>query len=174
MAVVPLKQYQVAAIPPRQTLAALQTKLQDKGLITIPLDIKQVAAFLGLELLYEIMDKDMSGYLEIKGGRWVIGVNSLHHPSRQQFTIAHEIAHYWLHGDSCWQFRDKTFARRTGDPDPKEREADAFAAALLMPEELLRQTISSGSQSLQGLAETFGVSALAMKFRLGELGYAVR
>ena len=164
MAVVQLKQNRPAPPLSRQTFVELQTRLRNKGLVQIPLDVEQIAEFLGLELLYEIMDKDMSGYLEFKGGRWVIGVNALHHPSRQRFTVAHEIAHFWLHGDSCSQFRDKTFARRTGDADPNEREADAFAAALLMPEDLLREAISDGCQSLQALAEKFGVSALAMRF----------
>jgi Zn-dependent peptidase ImmA (M78 family)/DNA-binding XRE family transcriptional regulator len=48
---------------------------------------------------------------------------------RQIFSIAHELAHLVLHQDSYGKTSDEI-------PDDQEREADAFAAAFIMPEEL--------------------------------------
>jgi Zn-dependent peptidase ImmA (M78 family) len=52
-----------------------------------------------------------------------------------------------------------------------EREADAFAAELLMPEDQVRAAIRNGNRSLNDLASEFGVSSLAMKYRLQGLRY---
>lgn len=139
----------------------------------LPLNILQVAEYLGLEVVEEPMDDDMSGFLEIRSGRWVAGVNSFHHVNRKRFTIAHEIAHFLLHSDGQTEFRDRTFARRANDPSHMEREADQFAADLLMPANDVRKKISSGITSLSALAAQFGVSALAMKYRVQNLGYQV-
>ncbi|MGY3230093.1 Zn-dependent peptidase ImmA (M78 family) [Luteibacter sp. HA06] len=63
--------------------------------------------------------------------------------------------------------------RRTNDPSRMEREADQFAAELLMPADDVKQKIAAGETSLSALAAQFGVSALAMKYRVQNLGYLV-
>lgn len=151
----------------------LNERLSAAGLAQVPMNIEAVAEFLGLEVVEEIMDNDLSGYLEERNGSWIVGVNALHHKNRRRFSIAHEIAHYVLHVGQQQQFRDTTFARRTSESNPMERDADNFAANLLMPENRVRELISSGVTTLSGLAENFGVSALAMKYRVKELGYQV-
>ena len=155
------------------SLDALWQRLQVAGLTGIPLNIGAVAEFLGLEVVEEIMDDDLSGYLEYRQGTWVAGANALHHRNRRRFTIAHEIAHYVLHRDRAASFHDRTFARRATSSDEMEREADRFAANLLMPEDSVREAIRKGATSVATLAEQFGVSALAMKFRVQSLGYQV-
>ena len=119
------------------------------------------------------MDDDLSGYLEFRGGVWMVGVNAFHHPNRKRFTIAHEIAHFVLHSGQQASFHDRTFARRADDANPMEREADRFAAQLLMPEADVRELIRLGVTTLSGLAGHFGVSALAMRYRVQNLGYQV-
>lgn len=151
----------------------LRQRLSDAGLLRVPVNVVAIAEFLGLEIVEEPMADDLSGYLEVRSGSWVVGVNSLHHPNRKRFTIAHEIAHFVLHSGQKKSFHDQTFARRNDDPNPMEREADRFAAELLMPEADVRQMISSGNTTLSGLAAEFGVSALAMKYRVQNLGYRV-
>jgi len=154
-------------------LDALRRRLATAGLSNIPMNINAVAEFMGLEVVEEIMDDDLSGYLEYRQGAWVAGVNALHHKNRRRFTIAHEIAHYVLHRDRAASFHDRTFARRATSTDVMEREADQFAANLLMPEASVRQAIKAGATSVAALAEAFGVSALAMKYRVQSLGYQV-
>ncbi len=54
-----------------------------------------------------------------------------------------------------------------------EREADAFAAQLLMPTEALVADVRGGITNVHILAERYQVSGLAMKYRLLNLGYKV-
>jgi Zn-dependent peptidase ImmA (M78 family) len=157
----------------RQAETDLHARLAAAGLLTIPLNVQAVAEFLGLEVVEEPMDDDLSGYLERRGGTWVVGVNAFHHINRKRFTIAHEIAHFMLHSAQQASFHDRTFSRRATDPSPMEREADRFAAELIMPEPMVRNLIASGVTSLSALAERFRVSALAMNYRVKNLGYQV-
>jgi Zn-dependent peptidase ImmA (M78 family) len=174
MAIVRKKTHQpTAATAGRMTGPELVARLKAAKLMRLPLNVSAVAEYLGLEVIEEPMDDDMSGFLEIRSGRWVVGVNAFHHLNRKRFTIAHEIAHFLLHSDGKTEFHDRTFARRTNDPSPMEREADQFAADLLMPADEVRQHIASGVTSLSALASQFGVSALAMKYRVQNLGYQV-
>jgi Zn-dependent peptidase ImmA (M78 family) len=170
------KQVPANATPHRDvvtSLDSLRQRLEAAGLTSIPMNINAVAEFLGLDVIEEIMDDDLSGYLEFRQGAWVAGVNALHHKNRRRFTIAHEIAHYVLHRDRAVSFHDRTFARRASSTDEMEKEADRFAANLLMPENSVRQSIKNGATSVTALAEIFGVSALAMKYRVQSLGYQV-
>ena len=68
---------------------------KSKGLETEPLNVSELASLLGIIVRYEPMQNDDSGSLkkERKTGIWIMTINSLHHPHRQRFTIAHEIAH---------------------------------------------------------------------------------
>lgn len=86
---------------------------------------------------------------------------------RNRFTIAHELGHVVLGHvtDERSPKRDTTF---TND-DPDERYANAFAAALLMPEKFVRKLYRS-ARNIQELADAFGVSTAAMNFRLKNLG----
>lgn len=156
------------------SLNQLVESLKSAGLYRVPVPIMDVAEYVGLEVVEEVMDDDISGYLELKGGRWVIGINRLHHRNRQRFTIAHEIAHYLLHRQLKTSFIDQTFARRENDRTKMEREADEFAAALLMPEEEVNSLIRGGDMSLESLANAFQVSTLAMRFRALKIGYGVK
>jgi hypothetical protein len=64
-------------------------------------------------------------------------------PIHVRFCIAHEIGHYVL--GTTWPLTD--FPRR---PDPRaEKEADAFAAGLLMPHGTVRQTLRARGISLR-------------------------
>lgn len=176
MAVVRKKIRQIGPVmSDAQLQVNLHQRLTEAGLLSVPVNILAVAEFLGLEVVEEPMDDDLSGYLEERSGTWVVGVNSLHHRNRKRFTIAHEIAHFVLHSSEKNSFHDQTFARRNGSEgtNTMEREADRFAADLLMPESDVRRLIASGVTTLSGLAEHFGVSALAMKYRVLNLGYQV-
>ena len=41
----------------------------------------------------------MSAVLVQKAKTATIGVNALHHPNRQRFSVAHELGHYLMHAD---------------------------------------------------------------------------
>jgi Zn-dependent peptidase ImmA (M78 family)/transcriptional regulator with XRE-family HTH domain len=68
-------------------------------------------------------------------------------PARQRFTLAHELGHL-LAGDDHGLHLDKDIFDKAQQRDVTELRANAFAAALLMPEDRLRQAVGS-----QGLSE---------------------
>lgn len=150
-----------------------------------PVPVKKLARMKGAKIRYEPYEDDnqeLSGVLFREGDKKIIGVNSLHAPVRQRFTIAHEIGHLLLHTDDDL-FVDGTVQAFSRDQksrqatDRKEIDANQFAAALLMPKQFLAERIQEGRtvnlSRLYELAEEFRVSAEAMTFRLSNLDYMV-
>jgi Zn-dependent peptidase ImmA (M78 family) len=90
-------------------------------------------------------------------------VNAAEVPWRQRFTVAHEIGHILLHplGEA---FRDRTFAG-----NEQERQANAFAADLLMPLWMVEPYAMKHGADSQRIAAIFEVSEQAMNIRLGNL-----
>lgn len=138
---------------------------------TEPLDVLSLVRAMGLTVRFEPMENQTSGKLvkDKKSGRWIILVNSLHHPHRQRFTIAHELAHYCMHSPRQDTFEDMAFFRKDNFP-PYEREANRFAAELLMPEKSFREQVTKSPQ-VESIAKYFKTSSSAVIYRAEELGY---
>ena len=159
--------------------------LIEKELFVANFDIKLLAENLKIQLIEKDLNDEVSGFFVITNNKPVITYKSdSSNPNRTRFTIAHEIGHYILHSKDQPIFIDKTpqvmyrnIASTTGEI-LREREANAFAAALLMPKELLVQEINNApityvDDTIHYLSERFGVSHQAMSFRLSNLGYDV-
>ena len=154
--------------------------LRSAGIKGPPVDVERVANDLGIRVELSDLGDDCSGVLVREGDRAVIGVNWDHHPNRQRFTIAHEIAHFDLHEETTYvdsgyrvNFRDLESGSGT---KTEEIEANAFAASLLMPEAWVRAEfkekgfeLTDDGGDLEALAKLFGVSTQAMTFRLIKL-----
>ena len=153
--------------------AVVFARLEEVGLLTVPVDVHAIAEYLGVEVVEEVMDDEISGYIEPRKAGWVIGINAFHNSLRQRFTVAHELGHFVLHRPGE-RITDITFARRMGQRDPIEVEADGFAANLLMPETAFRRLIQDGERSLEKVASHFKVSLLAARVRAQSLGYGVQ
>lgn len=151
--------------------------------ITLPIRIEDVALSEGIKVLPYDLGEDVSGFLAIENGQVVIGYNQNESRVRRRFTIGHELGHYYLHRDHSSLFVDKLFrAYRTsaGNNNPNteklEQQANAFAAAILMPEHLIHKEITKiqidlGSEDgMKELAKIFDVSTIAMHYRLTNLG----
>lgn len=136
-------------------------------------DIEQVAKWQNINIVYDQMDSSISGYLKMVDGQWVIGVNRLHNPKRQRFTIAHELGHYYMHKEKNVAFEDTTFFRNN-DSTSIEYSANEFAANLLMPEDRVKAAIKSGVKSIEKLSTIFNVSVAAIKYRVVALGYKLK
>jgi Zn-dependent peptidase ImmA (M78 family) len=147
-----------------------------------PVPVEKIAATQGAQLTYTAFDGDVSGVLYRESNRVLIGVNSTHAPTRQRFTIAHEIGHLLMH-----EGRPVVVDRlvrvninlRDGTSSREENEANAFAAELLMPRNLIASEIERFLQRarrvvpqelVDELSSTFRVSAEAMSYRLENLG----
>jgi Zn-dependent peptidase ImmA (M78 family) len=154
------------------------------GTKTIPTPVDAIAKALGAMITYEALDRDIAGILFRDDKRTVIGVNSAHAVVRQRFTIAHELGHLQLHkGHSVHVDRVRVNFRDVNSSTAHDREeiaANAFAAALLMPPELVVETVAQYMQKAPGLtidelteslSERFRVSRQAMEYRLKNLGF---
>ncbi|WP_444931656.1 ImmA/IrrE family metallo-endopeptidase [Microbulbifer sp. SSSA002] len=144
---------------------------KEKGIDTDPINISDLAAALGIAVRYEPLADDQSGSLKKcpKTERWVMTINSLHHPHRQRFTIAHEIGHRIKHAEQQNDFSDKIFFRN-GETNRIEVEANQFAAELLMPENSFRNYIKNNSAKVEDIAKYFKVSSMAVRYRAKKLG----
>jgi Zn-dependent peptidase ImmA (M78 family) len=135
-----------------------------------PLDVEELARSYGVTLKRRPLGDDISGHLKLENGRWQITTNSLHHPNRQRFTVAHELAHFLLHTGDAEEFVDKKLFRDEAR-NPQESEANRFAGELLMPEEEFRSFVKETSSSVADIADHFAVSPLAVRTRARQLGF---
>lgn len=148
---------------------------------TAPIQVDKCAQYLNIELRALELDENVSGFLLIKEKTAHIGYNKADNKKRQRFTIAHEIAHFILHDKSSTLYIDKSngvFFRdinsSTGELR-QEREANSFAASLLMPrklvsEELQKIKTENKDSAIKKLSHAFNVSEQAMTIRLNNLG----
>ena len=90
---------------------------------------------------------------------------------RRRFTIAHEVGHFILHPGRLAPERSG-MANEAMRLD--EREADLFAAELLMPEHMVRRATLEEGADARVLADRFEVSEAAMSLRLRRLGLCER
>jgi Zn-dependent peptidase ImmA (M78 family) len=164
--------------------------LATNNIQTAPVNINKIAKNLDIQIIKQSTDDKIAGFL-IKGfadKNALIGVNEKHHPNRQRFTIAHEIGHYFLHHYEGVHFdshntglqvylRDDLSSEGTS---AEEREANLFAAELLMPRSILISDVVKFSEyylledrdtSIQKLAHKYKVSAAALTYRLVNLGF---
>lgn len=169
--------------------------LRKSGVYEPPVPVQQIAQDLGIHVRYQPMkgDSDVSAVLKRDEGVAIIGVNSSHAPHRQRFSIAHELGHYFLHSDdelfidfaSMIQGK-RSHYRNSLSSQAKNREemdANAFAAALLMPRSMVERKLdeyleeqpqATSDNVVAELAAVFHVSREAMNFRLLNLGLLVR
>lgn len=151
-------------------------KAHDEGLYTgNSLNIEDVIKSFGdIKLVYKPMDANQSGSLTNIDGKWIICINENHNIKRQRFTLAHELGHYILHKEKNVEFVDTAFFR-SDEMDSIEYHANEFAARLLMPETSVRELIDNEHiKNIGILAERFGVSSAAMKYRVLSLGYKMK
>jgi Zn-dependent peptidase ImmA (M78 family) len=127
--------------------------------LELPVPVDSIAEdLLGLQIVE--IDMECSGMLLPVERR--ILVNAGEHETRRRFTVAHELGHWicqCLEGSA-----EPVFCRaqdiETDADRAREREANVFAAELLMPEYAVRELGENA----------FGVSDLAYRWRLYSFG----
>jgi Zn-dependent peptidase ImmA (M78 family) len=153
--------------------------LTSLGIRVIPVPVDKIAKSLGARVRFSPLDDELSGFVYIKDGVPIIGVNSLHNPNRQRFTIAHEIAHLQLHRDFITsavhvdkKFTESVLKRDAASATGTERlevEANQFAAALLMPGDILDKLLEESpidiedGSCIEDWADEFVVSKTALQ-----------
>ena len=136
-----------------------------------PVDLDGMAAALGVAVIRDpSLPAGISGKIERSGRGFRIVVNGTHGPLRQRFTLAHEIAHYVLHRDLIGDgVTDDAMYRSGRLSDDYERQANRYAADLLMPARLIRAAWREGVRSFADMAARFDVSAEAARIRMRDL-----
>jgi len=130
---------------------------------------EQITVTTNSDLEFEGID----GLIQKNNGQVEIVLNPHSPHNRQRFTFAHELGHYFLGHltDEAPCFRDNKQSYDLYHFDPKETQANNFAAALLMPEEKINDLIlNQDITSIPILAKIFKVSEQAMRIRLKNLG----
>lgn len=134
-----------------------------------PVDLDKIAKDLGFNILKYPFPEKRKGMVLIEKGVKAIGVNSNHPICMQRYTIAHELGHF-LNGHEHEENKFINDDKRFFDPYFKqEREADGFAAELLMPVDFLNKDLSEIGLDLDKLTELYQVSKKAMDIRLKNL-----
>ncbi len=135
-----------------------------------PVDVEGLARALDLKIVRRILPDNESGKIECDAaGPCVVTVNAIHPRTRQRFTLAHEIAHFILHRDEIGDGITDNGMYRSGRPERIEREANRYAADILMPWRLVIEKVRSGKSTAIELAREFDVSAAVAEIRLKEL-----
>ncbi|MGH3005447.1 MAG: ImmA/IrrE family metallo-endopeptidase [Gaiellaceae bacterium] len=139
------------------------------GSLELPVPVEAIAEdLLGLSV-GESESLEVSGML--LAAERQVWLNATEVAPRRRFTLAHEVGHWVC---QCLEGRTAPVDCRADEVGVSEgraleREANVFAAELLMPERLVRERFSG---SVADASACFGVSEEAIHWRLFNLGLA--
>lgn len=163
--------------------ATIERLLIDHTIMRAPVPVYRIAKACGARISVSFLEADLSGFLYRDNEQVVIGINIHHSQVRQNFTVAHELGHFLLHGQAKLQVDHEFQLRLRNDlssqgTDDSEREANFFAASLLMPKKFLALDLEGedyvdllDGKFIHSLARKYGVSIQALVNRLKNLGY---
>lgn len=136
-----------------------------------PIDVEAIAADLGAQIVRkDDLPDDVSGKVErIGDDQFRITVNAKHSPQRQRFTIAHEIAHIVMHTDLIGDGIVDDGLYRSPLGGIVERQANVYAATILMPAPLVRAAWRDGVKDFAGMSRLFDISTEVARIRMKEL-----
>ena len=152
-----------------------QKDILDRYLAEYPVKLGQLAKELEVSIKVSSMNTGVSGQIMKEGDHYTIRVNRHEARERQRFTIAHELAHFFLHKpviDSSPDGIKDNVLYRSGEPERIEYEANRLAADIVMPMPLVAKVLSDEfggvvtEATIESLAARFQVSKAAMEIRL--------
>ncbi len=140
---------------------------EEFGVTAPPVDPIRIARGVGITIYFVIFEPDkqnISGFFDYD--ERAIFVNRDEYPLRQTFTIAHELGHKILHEEWARSSDYRVLLRDSNyqSEDPHEKEANVFAADLLVPRFLLDQYWQR--LNVDQLSTLFAVSVPMIKNRL--------
>ncbi len=148
---------------------------------SVPVNIEAAIKSLGISLQKNAnLTPGIAGHIKrTDHDSYEIASTQHDHYFRQRFTLAHELGHYVLHRsligvgiDDDTKYRSTELGEfyNTSIEDVHERQANSFAANVLMPEQKVRDAVHEGRRTLKDVAREFQVSPSAMRWRLKNLG----
>jgi Zn-dependent peptidase ImmA (M78 family) len=155
-----------------KAIRAANELLAIHNVISAPVPVIEIARDEGLSVFsislerYHRLDKPVCAALDIE--RKLIFIEEKDCHERQRFSIAHELGHWRIHPNELKDHPEIGIVFRApieGETVAIEREANCFAANLLIPKKLLRYWFAR-IQNQHQLAEIFAVSSDVIGWRL--------
>ncbi len=159
-----------------QAVQSLAKRFLRKHDITVPTDLKKILKMLNADLVYIEIEKPrcVSGVLIQVGDcrdNFVIGINALNSEYHRRFALAHEIAHIILNHFETGMVLHADMDNFLLSPYPMEREANIFAAELLIPTGHFKSIVyESGLRNVEQLCRMYQVCEPAMQIKMREIG----
>ena len=149
-------------------------RIIDKYTDSYPVKLSRIIEDFDIELRF-VFRPDYSGRIfRIEEDRYRIECNPMHVKTRQRFTIAHELGHFFMDREDIDRLSmlEDNAIYRSGLSTEKEVRANKFAADLLMPMHFIAHVIDSSIKKKQPItpkdvAKLFEVSEQAIRIRLG-------
>lgn len=163
----------------QQIEAKAQELLDEAGITSLPVKPIEIARHLDIDVQAKpATASGASGWLvRVDSNFAIVYATHIDNEGFQNFSIAHELGHYWLEGhpEHIFQNGDE-HASHAGfsSTDPIEREADHFAACLLMPRSMCKPLINmslDGMAAVASLATNCRTSLVAAALRYTEIGH---
>ena len=153
---------------PRWKLAERKANELTREFSSPPIPVLEIAERSGVNVVFANFganSEKVSGFCDFENSRLYVNAEDIQ--ERQSFTMAHELGHWLLHRSFFLKNPELyPVLPRFSDPDrdnPMEKEANKFAACLLVPERLLKPVQGA---PISRLASVFGVSRTMMEFRV--------
>ncbi len=142
-----------------------------------PVRLSELARAFGVPVKAATLAPGISGEIRPGGNGFVIRINRHDPTKRQRFSVAHELAHFFLHADQIGTGISDDVLYRSSLSDRREAQANRLAADILMPDDLVRQQVEAAHEKgvgdlVRSLAEESAVSEAAMRIKLDQLGVA--
>jgi Zn-dependent peptidase ImmA (M78 family) len=162
----------------KKVLLEVDRVLKENFVASPPVRIEEIAKNYGLRIV-ESDFKDLpgvAGFIDIQAQTMFVNKND--GDTRKAFTIAHELGHWILHKHALEQESEKNEAKYAilfrmpignNEVDPVEKEANCFAANILVPKMLLDKYKET---DIPTIARIFGVSPEVIGYRM-KLEYGV-
>lgn len=158
----------------RQAAAAAEELLSQLGIDTLPIDVFEIAERLEIPVMEKSdTEAGVSGaLLKVENHFAIAFATYIQSPGFRRFSIAHEIGHLHIpgHANALLPPGKAMHASRAGfrSDDPYERQADEFAANLLMPKGPFLSAMRNAGDGLEAiltLADLCETSRLATAIR---------
>lgn len=141
-----------------------------------PISPVHIAKRYGISYCYGEYENYFDGMLEHDNGKFHIYINNEKHdnPKRHRFSFAHELGHYFIdeHSLALAQNLSAGHCSQIGFISERvvEREADLFAASLLMPETRVRKLYQKNRgfsfKAVETISKAFQVSIQSALYRV--------
>jgi Zn-dependent peptidase ImmA (M78 family) len=152
----------------KRAIELAEKVLKDNFVVDPPIHVDEIARNYGLDVReadFEEFSDSVSGL--INPDERVILLNSKDSTNRKIFTVAHELGHFLLHQTEMHENDEYKILYRKPlgelNTDSVEKEANCFAAHLLVPKKILEKYKHLDTATI---AKIFAVSTEVIGFRL--------